>query len=163
MKTIPAFTCQMCGHCCKGTGGIVVSPEEQDRLCRFLNMDRVSFLAHYAEKKSSKYIIRSDETGYCIFFKRDTGCTVHPAKPDVCRAWPFFRGNLVDRISWEMAQDYCPGICKDVTHEEFVRQGMAYLKSHCLIHQQTGDANALKVSDIEKNLCQKMEPRTHNL
>ena len=150
MKTIPAFTCQMCGHCCKGTGGIVVSPEEQDRLCRFLDMDRDVFLAQYTEHKSSKHIIRSDETGYCTFFKKGTGCAVHPAKPDVCRAWPFFRGNLVDRISWEMAQDYCPGICGEVSHGEFVRQGLDYLKSHHLVHHQALDANALKVEDIEE-------------
>jgi Fe-S-cluster containining protein len=150
MKTIPAFTCQMCGHCCKGTGGIVVSPEEQDRLCRFLDIDRDVFLTQYTEHKSSKYIIRSDETGYCIFFKKGTGCAVHPAKPDVCRAWPFFRGNLVDQISWEMAQDYCPGICGDVGHKEFVRQGLAYLKSHHLVHHQALDANALKIEDIEE-------------
>ena len=140
----------MCGLCCKGSGGIVVSREEQERLCRFLDTDLATFLSAYTEEKASKRIIRTDESEYCIFFKPATGCTVHPAKPDVCRAWPFFRGNLVDQTSWEMAQDYCPGICGDVPHKEFVRQGLDYLKSHNLVHQQRLDANALKVSDIEE-------------
>ena len=28
-----AFSCKMCGHCCKGKGGIVVSPSDLKRLC----------------------------------------------------------------------------------------------------------------------------------
>jgi hypothetical protein len=47
-----------------------------------------------------------------------------------------------------LAQDYCPGISKNVTHEEFVRQGLVYLNSHGLAHTKDLDANALKVDDI---------------
>ncbi|MGX9366324.1 YkgJ family cysteine cluster protein [Desulfoplanes sp. PS50] len=148
MKTPPAFSCQMCGHCCQGTGGIVVSPDEQKRLCQFLNIDLTTFQEKYTDLVSSKRIIKSDATGYCVFFQKATGCSVHTAKPDVCRAWPFFRGNLLDPVSWELAQDYCPGISKNVTHEEFVRQGLVYLSSHGLAHTKDLDANALKVDDI---------------
>ncbi len=138
----------MCGHCCQGTGGIVVSPEEQERLCRFLDIDLATFLERYTELVSAKRIIKSDVGGYCVFFEKDQGCSVHPAKPDVCRAWPFFRGNLLDESSWEMAQDYCPGITRDVSHAEFVRQGLTYLEAHGLTHDADVDANALKISDI---------------
>jgi hypothetical protein len=148
MKTTPAFSCQMCGHCCQGTGGIVVSPKEQERLCRFLHIDLATFRKKYTDLTSSKRIIKSDTTGYCVFFRKGKGCSVHAAKPDVCRAWPFFRGNLLDPISWELAQDYCPGISRDVSHAEFVRQGLIYLNDHGLTHDQDLDANALKVRDI---------------
>lgn len=148
MKTPRAFSCRMCGHCCQGTGGIVVSPEEQQRLCRFLQLDLTSFCNQYTELTASKRIIKSNASGYCVFFDKKSGCLVHDAKPDVCRAWPFFRGNLLDPTSWKMAQDYCPGICRQVSHGEFVRQGLIYLKTHGLIHHQDLDANALKISDI---------------
>jgi hypothetical protein len=75
-----------------------------------------------------KYRLKSRDDGYCVFFVQGRGCGVHPARPDICRAWPFFRGNLIDVVSWEMAQAFCPGINGNVPHEEFVRQGLHYLR-----------------------------------
>ncbi len=151
MNTTPSFSCKMCGHCCQGTGGIVVSPEEQERLCRFLNMELDVFLERYTVLVASKRIIKSDASGYCVFFEKGKGCSVHPSKPGVCRAWPFFRGNLMDQTSWEMAQDYCPGITKTTSHGEFVRQGLLYLESHSLNQDKDAIANALKVDDIQSS------------
>ncbi len=138
----------MCGNCCQGTGGIVVSLEEQQHLCEFLDLDLATFLDQYTEVISSKRIIKSDDSGYCVFFEKDKGCRVHPSKPKVCRAWPFFRGNLVDQTSWEMAQDSCPGISQEISHDEFVRQGLSYLASHGLTQTRDMGANALKVTDL---------------
>lgn len=56
----------------------------------------------------------------------------------------------MDKISWELAQDYCPGINPDVPHEEFVRQGIDYLRSNHLDKEGRPDeANALCIKDLE--------------
>ena len=86
------------------------------------------FLAQAVQLVSGKYRIKSRADGYCLYFQEGKGCGVHPARPDICRAWPFFRGNLIAAISWEMAQDFCPGIDPGVPHAEFARQGLAYLR-----------------------------------
>lgn len=69
---------------------------------------------------------------FCLFFEAGKGCAVHPARPDVCRAWPFFRGNLVDGVSFDMAKEDCPGIRREASHEDFAREGFRYLNDYKL-------------------------------
>ncbi len=75
---------------------------------------------------------------------------MHPAKPTICRAWPFFRGNMVDATSWRMAQDACPGINPGPGHAGFVAQGETYLRS--LEVEPTSDVgpNALRGRGMRK-------------
>ncbi|WP_457571018.1 YkgJ family cysteine cluster protein [Desulfovulcanus sp.] len=139
-----AFDCKMCGQCCQGEGGIVVTDEEQKAIAKFLHLSLPVFRKKYIYSKSDKDFIQTDEDSFCIFFQKETGCLIHPVKPKVCRAWPFFRGNLVDKTSWEMAKEYCPGINPEVSFEEFIRQGLDYLQKHNLISKDSM-ANALKI------------------
>ena len=132
-----AFECSMCGQCCHGEGGIVVSSAEQDRLSQYLDLSLEEFQARYTDKKEEKRVLKTDPQGCCIFFEQNKGCTVHPCKPDICRAWPFFRGNLIDESSWQMAQEYCPGLSRDVSHKQFVQQGLQYLRENGLIHTKS--------------------------
>ena len=143
----PAFACRMCGECCRGEGGIVVTREEQERLSRLLDMDLESFCRRYTTSVGEKRVLATGQDGYCIFFVKDRGCNVHSDKPDICRAWPFFRGNLIDAISWEMAQESCPGIEPGVGHREFVRQGCAYLLRHGLTRSRRPDVAAALIID----------------
>jgi len=148
-----AFTCQMCGQCCQGQGGIVVTNEEQQAIANFLNLTVGEFRNRYIYTRADKDFIRTNEQRFCIFFKKSSGCLIHPVKPKVCQAWPFFRGNLVDKTSWEMAKEYCPGICHDVSFEEFVHQGLAYLQKNGLISKKDNrEANALKVQDVQQKI-----------
>ena len=150
-KKTKAFICKMTGNCCKGEGGIVTDLPEQTRLAEFLNIPTEELRSKYLEQRGKKWMMKCDDTDYCIFFNKEKGCLVHPAKPDVCKAWPFFRGNLVDEESWKMSQDYCPGINKDISHAEFVRQGLEYLEKYRLIKDKnTGSANALCVGDLRQ-------------
>lgn len=147
--TDSVFDCKMCGHCCHGQGGIVASMPERERLAAYLGLSVDEFCAAYTQAQGAKLVLRSREDGFCVFFDAEKACTVHPAKPDVCRAWPFFRGNLVDAISWELAQDYCPGIRAASGHPEFARQGVAYLVDNGLAKQGREDeANALRIGDL---------------
>ncbi len=131
-----AFECQMCGHCCYGEGGIVVSKRDQKRLSLYLNLPLQTFRDKFTALSDSQFVLKTAENGYCVFFHPNKGCSVHSHKPDICQAWPFFRGNLMDEMSWQMAQEYCPGINPDVGHKEFVRQGLIYLKENNLFQDQ---------------------------
>ncbi len=126
------FDCQMCGQCCEGQGGIVVSPSDLERICLHLKLQAPEFIVQYALTQNGKIKVRCGEDGFCVFFKHGTGCIVHEAKPDICRAWPFFRGNMLDSESLFLAKEYCSGIRADCTHSEFVAEGLRYLQENSL-------------------------------
>lgn len=145
--TCTAFECRMCGHCCHGEGGIIMSAKDQKRLAEYLNISVEELLDQHSEFRNGKASLRTGDDGFCIFFRE--GCSVHPGRPDICRAWPFFRGNLVDTLSWEMIQEYCPGVNPKAGHVEFVRQGKEYLRNEKLLrYDPDTDPNAL-ITDEE--------------
>ncbi|MDQ7835930.1 MAG: YkgJ family cysteine cluster protein [Humidesulfovibrio sp.] len=135
-----SFTCQRCGHCCQGEGGIVMTGRDRNRLARHLGMDIPAMLDHCAETVSGKTRLRAGDDGYCIFFRHGQGCGVHQGRPDICRAWPYFRGNLLDASSWEMIQSDCPGVNAEAGHALFVREGVQYLQEHGLLHEAGPEA-----------------------
>lgn len=142
-----AFECKMCGRCCEGRGGIVLSVRDLARIASYMGIGTAEFCDIYGEQRGGKLVIRSGDDGYCIFFEAGKGCTAHPCRPDICRAWPFFRGNLTDAVSLEMAAVDCAGINIKVGFAEFRRQGLEYLKEHDLVADEDDEsaANALKV------------------
>ena len=145
----PAFDCAMCGHCCEGKGGIVVSDKDLARLCAHMGVDAAMFEEQWGERRGKKLRVRTGEDGACVFFQQGAGCAVHAAKPDICRAWPFFRGNLVDNESFLLAADFCPGISRTCTHAAFVRQGLDCLQREGLVGGSGQDeAGALQVTDL---------------
>lgn len=138
------FECKMCGQCCEGKGGIVASPKDLARLAAYLGEDERVVIEKYAGISNGKLKIRSGTSGKCVFFRDGEGCSIHPAKPDICRAWPFFRGNLEDPASFGMAKDFCPGIGKNVNFEAFVQAGLDFLRENGLLAKDKNvEANAL--------------------
>jgi hypothetical protein len=137
MSSIIAFTCRRCGHCCLGEGGIVLSAFDIERLSGHLELAPADMLARYAEHVGGKYRLTTGHNHYCIFYKE--GCAIHPARPDICRAWPYFRGNIIDADSLTMAAGDCPGINRQASHAEFARQGRAYLDSRGLGRKRGAD------------------------
>ena len=129
MNDQKAFDCKMCGHCCEGRGGIVLAAKDRVRLAAYLGMTEESMLARFAETVSGRVRLVAGDDNFCIFYADGAGCTVHEGRPDICRAWPFFRGNLLDAGSWEMVQTDCPGINAQAGHDEFRRQGVAYVRA----------------------------------
>jgi hypothetical protein len=145
--TEPSFTCQRCGHCCQGVGGIVMTARDRERLARHLGLDVPAMLADCAESVGGKVRLRAGADGYCIFFKHGEGCGVHQGRPDICRAWPYFRGNLVDASSWEMIQSDCPGVNIKAGHARFVSEGVDYLYEHGLVHEPGAESPCALVLD----------------
>ena len=137
------FNCQKCGQCCEGQGGIILSAADLARLAKFLNLNAARVVDEYGERKNGKLRLKTDRDGYCIFFRTGRGCLVHDGKPDICRAWPYFRGNLEDAASFEMAREYCPGISRKIKYAEFVAEGLRYLRAHKLVADSADAANSL--------------------
>ena len=72
-KTV--FDCQMCGQCCEGEGGIVLSPKDLKRLYEGLNLEKQAFLDAYGVFRNGKWQVRTGEDGNCIFFRAGQSCT----------------------------------------------------------------------------------------
>ena len=122
------FQCTRCGICCRGIGGIVLFASEVPRLAAFLESHPQISAHNWLERRNNKITVRSGADGNCLFFSASHGCLVHPAKPAICRAWPFFRGNIVDPYSLALAKEYCRGIKPDASHAEFARAGLGYVE-----------------------------------
>jgi len=63
-------TAAMCGHCCEGRGGIVVSPADLTRLAAHMQQPPQQVAEGYCERIGGKLKIRCGDDGYCIFFIR---------------------------------------------------------------------------------------------
>jgi len=141
-----AFECQMCGHCCQGEGGIIMTAKDRKRLAGHLEISEQELIEKHSETVNGKIRLQSREDGYCVFYNE--GCGVHPGRPDICRAWPFFRGNLIDETSWEMIQEYCPGVNPEAGHALFVEEGKEYIRAEGLRqHDPDLAPNALITED----------------
>ncbi len=137
IPSIPqVFDCKQCGDCCYGQGGIVLTQKDIEKLSKSLNMDSEEFKKNYTEIRNEKTSLKS-ENNSCVFFSKNKNCLVHENKPDVCRAWPYFTGNMQDDVSLDMAKEFCPGIHPKTKHEHFVQKGHQILqqeklnKAHC--------------------------------
>jgi len=116
----------MCGDCCKGYGGTFVTQEDVEAISEYLNISPTSFLADYCQWSGKHPVIKTGLSGYCIFW--DKVCTIHQIKPRMCKLWPFIEGVLVDPSNWDAMHSMCPGIQKEVNHEDLldcVRQVLA--------------------------------------
>jgi Fe-S-cluster containining protein len=102
------FECQKCGECCKGYGGAFVNNHEIERISAYLSIDRERFLSDYCDWSGRRPLIRTSESGYCVFW--DELCTIHEVKPRMCKVWPFIESILVDKANWSIMKSMCPGI-----------------------------------------------------
>jgi Fe-S-cluster containining protein len=115
------FECKKCGECCYGEGGILLRPEEIEKIADFLGLTSESFITLQCEERHGRLYIRSGLNGYCAFFDQDRQCLIHPVKPRPCSLWPFYPALLKDRANWNHAKEACPGINPDASFEDFVK------------------------------------------
>ncbi|HEY1381256.1 MAG TPA: YkgJ family cysteine cluster protein [Gemmataceae bacterium] len=105
------FECTRCGHCCTGAPGYVwVTPAELQAIADFLGRPAAEVRAEYARKALGRVSLRERANGDCVFWDRQAGCTVYPARPAQCRTWPFWESNTESRTAWDRAAAGCPGM-----------------------------------------------------
>jgi uncharacterized protein len=105
-----AFTCTRCGACCTGAPGFVwVEADEIARLADYRNQPFAEFTRQFVRRVGQRYSLIEKPSGDCIFWDRQAGCTVYPARPVQCQTFPFWPENLETREAWNQVQDRCPG------------------------------------------------------
>lgn len=87
-----SYTCSACSRCCHEKV-IRVNPYEAARLASFLGVTTSAFLRSYTWGGGT--ILRMPYHGNCIF-RNTHGCSVHEARPLVCRLYPLRRLTLDD-------------------------------------------------------------------
>lgn len=106
------FECTRCGNCCSGfPGTVTVSAPEVAALAAYTELDEATFRARYTrEMPDGTTSLTEKPNDDCVFWSREHGCLVYPARPTQCRTWPFWRNNVRSRRSWTAEAEYCPGM-----------------------------------------------------
>jgi uncharacterized protein len=81
------YACRACSRCCAHKI-IQVNPYEVARLARLMGLSTADFRARYTE--SGGAILKRTDDDVCVFLG-ETGCSVHPDRPLVCRLYPLGR------------------------------------------------------------------------
>jgi Fe-S-cluster containining protein len=106
-----AFECTRCGACCTGAPGYVwVGDDEIRRLADGLGLAPEEFSRRFVRLVGTRRSLVERPGGDCVFWDREAGCTVYEARPEQCRAWPFWPQNLESERAWRRAGRHCPGI-----------------------------------------------------
>lgn len=89
--------CEGCSACCKGMGNsIVLDPLDIHRLTNYLGKTMEELLTGYVELNVVDGIIlpnlkMSGKEEACSFLNQEGRCSVHPARPGICRLFPLGR------------------------------------------------------------------------
>lgn len=113
------FSCRCCGDCCKGYGGTYITENEINNICRYLGLERNTFIRRYCQMSGDRPVVAQGLNGYCILW--DKVCTIHPVKPRMCKNWPFIENILVDATNWQAMAASCPGMRTDFSHNQVKR------------------------------------------
>ncbi len=81
------------------------------RAADYLEMSTAEFEKKYVYRTSNLMRLRVPRLATCPFLK-EYGCSIHPAKPTQCGAFPFWPEMLESRREWSKASRYCPGMNK---------------------------------------------------
>jgi Fe-S-cluster containining protein len=104
------FACQPgCTRCCDQQGYVYLSEQDLVRAAAFLGIKPSEFEARYVYRTRHLLRFRKPRHSQCWFLRSD-GCSIHPAKPTQCRAFPFWPEIVESRREWKAAGRYCPGI-----------------------------------------------------
>lgn len=107
-----SFSCQRSGNCCSRPGGHVqVTDAEIAAIARHLGLTEPAFRSRYVAATGRTLV---DAGNLCVFLQdgSTTACSIHPARPEQCRAWPFWPELLDDPDQLREAMRLCPGIEK---------------------------------------------------
>lgn len=88
--------CEGCSACCRGMGNsIVLDPLDVKRLTEHLQVSFEQLLQKYVELNVVDGIIlpnlKMAENEACSFLNSEGRCSIHPARPGICRMFPLGR------------------------------------------------------------------------
>jgi uncharacterized protein len=106
------FECQAgCTACCTQEGWIYLTEDDIARAAAFLGVTRRAFEKRWVYRTRNQRRLRVAQVSGCPFL-RESGCSIHPAKPTQCRIFPFWPEIVRSTRGWVRTSRYCPGIGK---------------------------------------------------
>lgn len=111
MDASEIFSCTLCGKCCEGFGGTLVTAFDIKAIADFLGLQVETFTGRYCRASGLGTVLAQGGDGKCVFF--DKVCSIHPVKPRMCRRWPFIPAVVREPSNWPLMADNCPGMKKD--------------------------------------------------
>jgi hypothetical protein len=106
------FECQPgCTECCRQEGFVYLTEADLARAANFLGMRPKTFERKFIYRTRRRMRLRVPRAVRCHFLK-DGGCSIHPAKPTQCRAFPFWPELVKSARGWRKTASFCPGIGK---------------------------------------------------
>jgi len=106
------FECQAgCTACCTQQGFVYLTEADVVRAAEFLGMAAGEFERRYVYRTRKKMRLRVPRHSQCHFLEAG-GCSIHPAKPLQCKAFPFWPELVGNAREWRKTARYCPGIGK---------------------------------------------------
>lgn len=104
------FTCQPnCTRCCNQRGFVYLTEEDMQKAARYVGLSGKDFEAKYVYRTRHLLRLRKPLNKQCHFLL-ENGCSIHPAKPTQCSAFPFWPELVEDPSAWKDTARYCPGI-----------------------------------------------------
>ncbi len=110
------FECSRCGYCCQGETTVSLDEDDQKRMVAALGLSREEVVEKYW-RITGTIVQMKVVDGHCIFYNK--GCTVHKGRPWRCAQWPLHPSMVDDSNNFFTIRDSCPGIKKDISHQEF--------------------------------------------
>ena len=109
------FRCQApeCSDCCTGKYGpgyVWLTPLDIERLAELRNVDEYTIYNTYVRRVEDRLSLIEKKNHDCVFHEPGFGCSVYEARPDQCRAYPFWPSVLESKESWREEAERCPGI-----------------------------------------------------
>ena len=103
-NTLP-FSCKSCGKCCKNRQDLILTPYDVFRLARYLMRETGEIIKTYCEvfegRDSHMPVVRilpRPPENSCPFL-RNRKCSVHQAKPILCRVYPIAKVHVFEQKS----------------------------------------------------------------
>ncbi len=98
------FACLRCNECCRQPGFVYLRNGEEASMAAFLGLETFEFVNQYCELEERRWLVlkKKPQSEDCIFLT-ETGCSIHPAKPEQCRDFP-------KRWRTVRSFDYCEGL-----------------------------------------------------
>jgi Fe-S-cluster containining protein len=104
------FECQRgCTNCCEQQGFVYLTEQDILRLAAYVNLSVAAFEQQHVYRTRHLRRLRVPRHAQCSFLK-EGGCSVHPAKPQQCAAFPFWPELVGNKKNWLKTRKYCPGI-----------------------------------------------------
>ena len=176
------FECVRCGACCSQKEMIVpLTGRDLTRLAYALGINAHQMLRvvdFYIQSDSSSFpqglqetarvrtekgmavmALRKDDSGKCIFLENSL-CMVHPARPGICRSFPFVFHETANGFSIGLSamKSICPGLGtgKEVSSTELENLAQEVLEDISIFHEFVREWNGGEISHSASLLIEKI-------